>query len=90
MYYGWSKEFPEVGKNRLAGDMTRAATSDDARDPCREAQAILIYAKSLSVFSRRLLSARPPTIAQSPVASAGVARREAGYPGHEASRLNRT
>ena len=28
MYYGWSKEFLEAGKKRLAGDTTRAATSD--------------------------------------------------------------
>jgi transposase len=25
MYYGWSKEFLEAGKKRLAGDTTRAA-----------------------------------------------------------------
>src|SRR3982751_1672871 len=28
MYYGWSKEFLEAGKKRLAGDTARAATSD--------------------------------------------------------------
>jgi transposase len=28
MYYGWSKEFLEAGKRRLAGDTARAATSD--------------------------------------------------------------
>jgi transposase len=27
MYYGWSKEFLEAGKRRLAGDTARAATS---------------------------------------------------------------
>jgi transposase len=26
MYYGWSKEFLEAGKRRLAGDTARAAT----------------------------------------------------------------
>ena len=26
MYYGWSKEFLEAGKKRLAGDTARAAT----------------------------------------------------------------
>jgi len=31
MYYGWSKEFLEAGKKRLAGDTTRAATSDEVR-----------------------------------------------------------
>jgi putative transposase len=38
MYYGWSKEFLEAGKKRLAGDTTRAATSDEVkalrRGPC--------------------------------------------------------
>src|SRR6202030_236244 len=29
MYYGWSKEFLEAGKRRLAGDTARAATSGD-------------------------------------------------------------
>ena len=28
MYYGWSKEFLDAGKRRLAGDTARAATSD--------------------------------------------------------------
>ena len=28
MYYKWSKEFLEAGKQRLAGDTVRAATSD--------------------------------------------------------------
>jgi transposase len=36
MYYGWSKEFLEAGKRRLAGDTARAATSDLRR----EAQAL--------------------------------------------------
>src|SRR6516165_2846624 len=29
MYYGWSKEFLEAGKRRLAGDTARAATSGE-------------------------------------------------------------
>src|SRR5215211_5157382 len=29
MYYGWSKDFLEAGKKRLAGDTARAATPDD-------------------------------------------------------------
>jgi transposase-like protein len=32
MYYGWSKEFPEAGKRRLAGDTVRAATSREVKD----------------------------------------------------------
>src|SRR3954465_4270871 len=31
MYYGWSKEFREAGKKRLAGDTARAATSDEVK-----------------------------------------------------------
>ena len=39
MYYGWSKEFLEAGKKRLAGDTTRAATSEEVRDLRREASS---------------------------------------------------
>jgi len=38
MYYGWSKEFLEAGKKRLAGDTVRAATSDEVKVLKREAQ----------------------------------------------------
>jgi transposase len=31
-YYGWSKEFLEAGKRRLAGDTARAATTDEVKD----------------------------------------------------------
>ena len=40
MYYGWSKEFLEAGKRRLAGDTARAATSDEVKDLRREAQTL--------------------------------------------------
>ena len=40
MYCGWSKEFLEAGKRRLAGDTARAATSDEVKDLRREAQAL--------------------------------------------------
>ena len=36
MYYGWSNEFLEAGKKRLAGDTARAATSDEVKDLRRE------------------------------------------------------
>jgi hypothetical protein len=29
MEYGWSKEFLDAGKHRLAGDTTRASTPDE-------------------------------------------------------------
>jgi transposase len=32
MYYGWSKEFLEAGKRRLAGDTARAATTEEVKD----------------------------------------------------------
>ena len=40
MYYGWSKEFLEAGKKRLAGDTARAATSDEVKELRREANAL--------------------------------------------------
>src|ERR671938_1117775 len=39
-YYGWSKEFLEAGKRRLAGDTARAATSDEVKALRREASAL--------------------------------------------------
>jgi len=38
MYYKWSKEFLEAGKQRLAGDSVRAATSDEVKDLRKEAR----------------------------------------------------
>lgn len=38
MYYKWSKEFLEAGKQRLAGDSVRAATSDEVKYLRREAK----------------------------------------------------
>ena len=40
LYYRWSKEFLQAGKQRLAGDTARAATSDEVRDLRREASAL--------------------------------------------------
>ena len=40
MYYGWSKDFLEAGKKRLAGDTARAATADEVKDLRREAGAL--------------------------------------------------
>ncbi len=31
LYFSWSKEFPEAGKKRLAGDTARAATSTEGK-----------------------------------------------------------
>lgn len=38
MGYKWSKEFLEAGKQRLAGDTARAATSDEVKDLRKEAR----------------------------------------------------
>jgi transposase len=40
MYYGWSKEFLEAGKKRLAGDTTRQATSDEVKALRAEARQL--------------------------------------------------
>src|SRR6202021_2447828 len=52
MYYGWSKEFLEAGKRRLAGD--RAATSDEVKDLRREAQALKEVVADLTLENRLL------------------------------------
>ena len=38
MYYSWSKEFIEAGKQRLAGDTARAATTDEVKGLRRESR----------------------------------------------------
>ena len=40
LYYGWSREFLEAGKRRLAGDTARAATSSEITDLRREARQL--------------------------------------------------
>ena len=54
MYYGWSKEFLEAGKKRLAGDTARAATSDEVRDLRREASALKEVVADLTLENRLL------------------------------------
>jgi transposase len=54
MYYGWSKEFLEAGKRRLAGDTVRAATSDEVKDLRREAQALKEVVADLTLENRLL------------------------------------
>ena len=53
-YYGWSKEFLEAGKRRLAGDTARAATSDEVKDLRREAQALKEVVADLTLENRLL------------------------------------
>ena len=40
LYYGWSKEFLEAGKKRLAGDTAREATSDEVKRLRAEARQL--------------------------------------------------
>ena len=54
LYYVWSKEFMEAGKRRLAGDTSRAATSDEVRDLRREASALKECVADLTLENRLL------------------------------------
>jgi transposase len=54
MYYGWSKEFLEAGKRRLAGDTARAATSQEVKDLRHEAQALKEVVADLTLENRLL------------------------------------
>ena len=52
MYYGWSKEFLEAGKRRLAGDTARAATPSEVKDLRREATALKEVVADLTLENR--------------------------------------
>jgi len=54
MYYGWSKEFLDAGKRRLAGDTARAATSDEVKELRRETQALKEAVADLTLENRLL------------------------------------
>ena len=54
MYYGWSKEFLEAGKKRLAGDTVRAATTDEVKALRREAGALKEVVADLTLENRLL------------------------------------
>src|SRR5215204_1142275 len=58
MYYGWSKEFLEAGKKRLAGDTARGATSDEVKDLRREAGALKEVVADLILENRLLKKTR--------------------------------
>ena len=70
MYYGWSKEFLEAGKRRLAGDTTRAATSDEVKDLRREAQALKEVVADLTLENRLLKKRMPAPFARGLIESA--------------------
>ena len=54
LYYTWSKEFMEAGKRRLAGDTTRAATTDEVKDLRREARDLKECLADLTLENRLL------------------------------------
>src|SRR5215208_7940759 len=54
MYYGWSKDFLEAGKKRLAGDTARAATPDEVKELRREASALKEVVAELTLENRLL------------------------------------
>ena len=54
MYYGWSKDFLEAGKKRLAGDTAREATSDEVKGLRREASALKEVVAELTLENRLL------------------------------------
>ena len=54
MYYGWSKEFLEAGKKRLAGDTARAATSAEVKALRREALSLKEAVADLTLENRLL------------------------------------
>jgi transposase len=61
LYYRWSKDFLEAGKQRLAGDTTRQATSDEVRELRREAGALKEVVADLTLENRLLKHETPAT-----------------------------
>ena len=54
LYYNWSKEFLEAGKQRLAGDTARHATAPEVKDLCTEAAALKEVVADLTLENRLL------------------------------------
>jgi transposase len=54
LYYSWSKEFLEAGKRRLAGDITRQATSPEVKDLRAESAALKEAVADLTLENRLL------------------------------------
>jgi transposase len=54
LYYKWSKEFLEAGKQRLAGNTNRQATSDEVKDLRREMDQLKLLVAELSLKNREL------------------------------------
>ena len=54
LYYSWSKEFLEAGKQRLAGDTARQATSPEAKELRSESSALKEVVADLTLENRLL------------------------------------
>ena len=54
LYYSWSKEFLEAGKNRLAGDTARQATSPEVKELRSESAALKEMVAELTLENRLL------------------------------------
>ena len=52
LYYKWSKEFLEAGKNRLAGDTARQATSPEVKELRSESAALKEVVAELTLENR--------------------------------------
>ena len=54
LYYKWSKEFLEAGKQRLAGNTTRQADSTEVKDMRQKTGQMKMLTAELSLNNRRL------------------------------------
>src|SRR3954451_12500025 len=77
MYYGWSKEFLEAGKKRLAGDTARAATPNEVKALRREASALKEAVADLTLENRLLKKTRSAKL----TGTLAVPRRPGRHPG---------
>jgi len=54
MYYKWSKDFLEAGKQRLAGDIKREADSEEVKEMRNQNEQLKILVAELTLDNRRL------------------------------------
>jgi transposase len=93
MYYSWSKEFLEAGKRRLAGDTTRAATTDEVKQLRREAQDLKEVGRAgprgellRSLFAAALVATSLSPLARSPASADQYAARD-GFDSRPSAKL---
>ena len=61
LYYKWSKEFLEAGKQRLAGNITREASTDEVKGLRREARDLKECVADLTLENRLLKKSMIPS-----------------------------